>query len=109
AWVYSIHKANFVKTMLRVMVERPEVRVVADQIGTPTHADSLARALWTLAGRRTQGIYHYTDAGVASWYDFAVAIQEEAISRSLLDKAVPVMPISTADFPTPAQRPAFSL
>lgn len=109
AWIYSIYNANFVKTMLRVMTERPEVRVVVDQIGTPTHADSLARALWILAGRRAQGICHYTDAGAASWYDFAVAIQEEAVSRRLLDKVVPVTPIGTADFPTPARRPSFSL
>lgn len=109
ARVYSVYGNNFVKTMLRLMRERTEVRVVADQIGTPTHASSLARALWLLAGKNAGGTYHYTDAGVASWYDFAVAIQEEALSLGLLEHAVPVVPISTSDFPTPAKRPGFSL
>jgi dTDP-4-dehydrorhamnose reductase len=90
--------------MLRLMRERPEVRVVADQLGTPTHADSLARALWALHGH--SGIFHWTDAGVASWYDFAVAIQDEALRLGLLAHAVPVIPIRTADYPTPARRPA---
>lgn len=104
AWVYAASGANFVRTMLRLMRERPEVRVVADQLGTPTHADSLARALWALRGH--SGIFHWTDAGVASWYDFAVAIQDEALQLGLLARAVPVIPITTADYPTPARRPA---
>jgi len=93
--------------MLRLMRERPEVRVVADQIGTPTHAAGLARAIWTLAGQH--GSFHWTDAGVASWYDFAVAIQEDALALGLLTRAVPVVPIRTIDYPTPAQRPAYSV
>ena len=109
AWVYAAAGSNFVHTMLRVMAERPEVRVVADQIGTPTHADGLARAIWTLAGAGQTGTFHWTDAGVASWYDFAVAIQEEALAIGLLQKAVPVIPIRTADYPTPARRPAYSV
>ena len=109
AWVYAAAGNNFVRTMLRVMAERPEVRVVADQIGTPTHAAGLARTIWTLAGAGQTGICHWTDAGVASWYDFAVAIQEEALAISLLAKAVPVIPIRTADYPTPARRPAYSV
>lgn len=109
AWVHAAHGNNFVKTMLRLMAERPEVRVVADQIGTPTHAVSLARALWALAACEARGVLHVTDAGVASWYDFAVAIQEEALALGLLTQAVPVRPITTADYPTPARRPAYSV
>lgn len=109
AWVYAPTGGNFVRTMLRLIAERPEVRVVADQIGTPTYAPGLAKALWALATQSVTGIHHYTDSGAASWYDFAVAIQEEALARGLLDKAVPVTPISTADFPTPARRPHYSV
>jgi len=109
AWVYAPNGGNFVRTMLRLMAERPEVRVVADQIGTPTYAPGLAAALWTMAAKGTKGIHHYTDAGACSWYDFAVAIQEEALATGLLDNAVPVIPINAADYPTPAERPHYSV
>jgi dTDP-4-dehydrorhamnose reductase len=109
AWVYAPTGGNFVRTMLRLMAERPEVRVVADQIGTPTYAPGLAVTLWALAGKGVTGIHHHTDSGAASWYDFAVAIQEEALAIGLLDKAMPVIPIATADFPTPARRPHYSV
>jgi dTDP-4-dehydrorhamnose reductase len=109
AWVYAPTGGNFVRTMLRLMGERPEVRVVADQIGTPTYAPGLAAALWAMAGKGAFGLHHYTDAGVCSWYDFAVAIQEEALAAGLLDHAVPVIPIATADYPTPARRPHYSV
>ena len=109
AWVYAPTGNNFVRTMLRVMAERPEVKVVVDQIGTPTYAPGLAQTLWALASKNCIGTYHYTDSGVASWYDFAVAIQEEALSLGLLNGAVPIIPISTSDYPTPAARPAFSV
>jgi dTDP-4-dehydrorhamnose reductase len=109
AWVYAPTGANFVRTMLRLMAQHPQVRVVADQIGTPTYAPGLAAALWTLAEKRITGIHHYSDAGAASWYDFAVAIQEEALAAGLLEKAVPVIPIATADFPTPARRPHYAV
>ena len=95
AWVYSRHGQNFVRTMLRLMQEREEVGVVADQIGTPTWADSLADALWAAAIRPVAGVLHWTDAGVASWYDFAVAIQEEALAAGLLPRAVPIRPLRT--------------
>ncbi len=85
AWVYSRHRQNFVLTMLRLMAERSEVGVVADQVGTPTWARSLAETLWAAADRADlSGVVHWTDAGVASWYDFAVAIQEEALAAGLL-------------------------
>jgi dTDP-4-dehydrorhamnose reductase len=83
--------------------------VVADQLGTPTWAPSLAGALWALAAQGTTGLHHYTDAGVASWYDFAVAVAEEGAAAGLLDRAARVVPIATADYPTPAPRPAYSV
>ena len=95
--------------MLRLMAERPEVRVVSDQIGTPTYAPDLAAAMWTLAAQDRNGIYHYTDSGVASWYDFAVAIQEEAVALGLLERAVPIIPIRSADYATAARRPHYSV
>ncbi|MFC0205021.1 dTDP-4-dehydrorhamnose reductase [Novosphingobium soli] len=109
AWVYAPNGGNFVRTMLRLMAERDEVRVVSDQIGSPTYAPGLAAALWTMAAKGTTGIHHYTDAGACSWYDFAVAIQEEALVAGLLNKAVPVIPINASDYPTPAQRPHYSV
>ncbi len=110
AWVYASAGRNFVLTMLRLMRERDQVRVVADQIGTPSWATGIAGAIWALIDcAAAAGIYHWTDLGVASWYDFAVAIQDEALARGLLPRAVPVVPISTADYPTPAKRPAFSV
>ena len=95
--------------MLRLMRERDELRVVVAQVGAPTWATSLAEAIWELAAKDAAGTFHHCDAGVASWYDFAVAIQEEALIRGLLPRAIPVIPISTADYPTPATCPAFSL
>jgi dTDP-4-dehydrorhamnose reductase len=110
AWVYASTGKNFVLTMLRLMRERPEVRVVCDQIGTPTWAVGIAHAIWGLIdSNATPGIYHWTDLGVASWYDFAVAIQEEGLARGLLTHAVPVIPIPTSAYPTPARRPTFSV
>jgi dTDP-4-dehydrorhamnose reductase len=109
AWVYGSQGGNFVRTMLRLMAERDEVRVVADQIGTPTFAASLADALWRLHAAGAKGLFHYTDSGAASWYDFAVAIQEEALAIGLLARAVPVIPIATSDYPTPAARPHYSV
>jgi dTDP-4-dehydrorhamnose reductase len=110
AWVYSATGRNFVSTMLRLFRERDRVQVVADQIGTPTSASSLADCVWRAAtAMNSTGILHFTDAGVASWYDFAVAIHEEAHALGLLDKIVDVIPITSAQFPTPARRPAFSV
>jgi dTDP-4-dehydrorhamnose reductase len=110
AWVYASTGRNFALTMLRLMRERNEVRVVADQIGTPTWATGIAQAIWGLIdSAAAAGMYHWTDLGIATWYDFAVAIQDEALARGLLLRAVPVIPIATADYPTPATRPAFSV
>ncbi len=109
AWVYAAQGQNFVRTMLRLMVERDEVRVVADQIGTPTHVPTLASALWTLIDGGHTGIFHSTDAGVASWYDFAVAIRDEALAAGVLTRPVTVTPIRTVDYPTPAARPSYGV
>ena len=109
AWVYAPTGGNFVRTMLRLMAERPEVRVVADQIGTPTYAPGLASALWTMASKGVSGIHHYTDSGTASWYDFAVAIQEEGLASGLLSQEARIMPIPTSAYPTPAARPHYSV
>jgi dTDP-4-dehydrorhamnose reductase len=110
AWVYSADGANFVRTMLRLMTAKGAVRVVADQVGTPTAAGSVADAIWALAARPdVTGIQHWTDAGVASWYDFAVAIAEEAAVLGLLPAQARVDPIATEEYPTPARRPGYSV
>ena len=103
AWVYTAGGANFVRTMLRLMAEKPALNVVADQIGAPTWAPGLGRTLWRLVAKGT------SDAGVASWYDFAVAIQEDSLALGLLDNAIPIAPVPTSAYSTPAARPAFSL
>lgn len=110
AWVYAAQGRNFVRTMLRLMAEREELGVVADQIGSPTSADDLAAALWRLALGGRAGTFHYTNSGVASWYDFAVAIRDEGVRLAILPAtAARIRPIATSDYPTPAQRPAFSV
>ncbi len=113
AWVYgAFGKSNFVKTTLRLGAERQELRVVTDQVGSPTWTGDLAGAIAQLISRispEIAGTYHYTNSGVASWYDFAVAIFEEAGALSFPLKVERVIPISTAEYPTPARRPAYSV
>ncbi|MFZ9881249.1 MAG: dTDP-4-dehydrorhamnose reductase [Phycisphaerales bacterium] len=110
AWLYAAEGRNFVRTMLGLMSTRDEVRVVDDQIGTPTAVDGLARALWKLAAMRVGGMHHWTDAGVASWYDFAAAIREEAESLGWDRVArARISPVSSREFPTPATRPAVAV
>jgi len=109
AWLYSAHGNNFVKTMLRLMSDRPELGVIADQIGSPTWAHGLAESLWQALEVDAVGLHHWTDAGVASWYDFAQAIMEEGEALGLLDKQITLKPLTTADYPTPASRPAYSV
>jgi dTDP-4-dehydrorhamnose reductase len=110
SWVYSQHGANFVKTMLRVGAERSELNVVFDQIGTPTNAMHLAGAILDIiVGQEASeaplphGVYHYSNEGVSSWYDFAVAVFTHA------QMPVQVHPILSSQYPTPAQRPPFSV
>lgn len=109
SWVYSSNGNNFVKTMLRIMAERDELGVVADQVGAPTWAHSLALALWQAAINETKGALHWTGAGVASWYDFSVAILEEAKAMGLIDSDVRIKPLTTEQYPTPAARPNYSV
>ena len=112
AWVYGANgSGNFVKTMLRLGKDRRQLNVVADQVGSPTWSKDLARAIAACIpklGEETYGTYHYTNSGVASWYDFAVAIFEEARHRTPLE-IERVLPISTAEYPTPARRPHYSV
>ena len=110
AWLYSRFGHNFVKTMLRLMEERDELSVVADQHGTPTWARSLAEVIWAAIGPDLPGgVYHWTDGGEASWYDFAAAIYQEARRSGLLDRDVAIRAIPTEEYPTPARRPAYSV
>jgi dTDP-4-dehydrorhamnose reductase len=110
AWVYAAQGKNFLLTMLRLMSERGAVRVVADQYGAPTAAASIARALWVISLRPdVHGILHWTDAGRASWYEFAQAIAEEGRAGGLLPDPVQVTPITSAEYPTAAPRPAYSV
>ena len=111
AWVYGTYgKGNFVKTMLRLGKEREELRVVTDQIGSPTRAKDIANAIAALiAYPHPQSIYHFTNSGVATWYDFSVAIFEEAKQLGFPLKIKQVVPITTSEYPTPAKRPAYSV
>jgi dTDP-4-dehydrorhamnose reductase len=110
AWVYAAQGRNFVLTMLRLMREKEQLSVVCDQIGTPTWAAGIAAAIWGLIEVGAPGgVYHWTDLGVASWYDFAVAIQEEGWARGLLHREALITPIPSAGYPTRARRPAFSV
>ena len=124
AWVYGTQgKGNFLKTMLRLGKDRDELNVVADQVGSPTWAKDIAEAIGQLAGQlitpsdalsgaqitEVPGTYHFTNSGVASWYDFAIAIFEEASALGVPLQIQRVNPITTADYPTPAKRPAASI
>ncbi|MDN5871197.1 MAG: dTDP-4-dehydrorhamnose reductase [Nitrococcus sp.] len=109
AWLYGGAEGNFVHSMLRLMRTREEINVVDDQIGTPTAVAGLAKAVWRAIEMRLTGMHHWTDAGVASWYDFAVAIQQTALAVGLLQRAIVVLPVPSSAYPTPALRPAFSV
>ncbi|MFT4812837.1 MAG: dTDP-4-dehydrorhamnose reductase [Paracoccaceae bacterium] len=110
SWLYSPFNANFVKTMLRLMAEKDSLGVVADQRGAPTSTFSLAAAIFKAIEKpKISGIYHWSDAADISWFDFAVAIQNRAMTARLLKKAIPINPIKTSDYPTPAARPAYSV
>lgn len=109
AWVYSSHGNNFVKTMLRLMAERNTLGVVEDQVGTPSWAAEIAAAIYLSIENNLRGIYHWTDTGAASWYDFSVAIYELGKETGLLNNSITINPISTEDYPTPAVRPPYSI
>lgn len=104
SWVYSTYGNNFVKTMVRLLNEREELSVVHDQIGSPTYARDLAQGIIDIIKADwLPGIYHYSNEGQLSWYDFAVTIRE------LIGATCQIIPIPTSEYPTPAKRPAYSL
>ena len=105
SWLYSEYGNNFVKTMLKLGQERKELKIIADQIGTPTYAIDLAELILNIikAGNNQYGVYHYSNEGVTSWYDFAKGIFDIA------QLPVKVFPIRTEEYPTPAARPKFSV
>jgi len=104
AWLYSPYGKNFVKTMLKLTAEKEEIKVIADQIGSPTSAADLARAVLSLLEKDdVKGVFHFTNEGVASWYDFAYAIAKASGSKCR------VLPIKTEEYPLPAKRPAYSV
>ena len=110
SWVYGPGGRNFVLTMLRRMREQGAVRVVNDQIGSPTSARGLAEVCWLLALHGdASGVFHWSDAGAISWYDFACGIHDEALALGLLAAPATIEPIPTEAFPTKAQRPAYSV
>mgnify|MGYP001612411486 FL=1 len=114
SWLYGVNGGNFVKTMLRLASEREGLRVVYDQTGSPTWSADLASALVAItldikAGNKHWGLYHYSNEGVASWYDLAVAVVEESRRLGLPIKCNHVEPILTAQYPTPAKRPPYSV
>ena len=110
SWVYSYYGKNFIKTMLRLLREKESIGVVADQVGRPTYAADLAAALLDVAGAyevgsdaRFHGIYHYADKGAISWFDLASAVKE------IIGAPCVIRPLTTAEYPTPAKRPAYSV
>lgn len=115
SWVFGLHGNNFVKTMLRLGQERDALSIVSDQIGGPTAAASIAQALWQIAqqyqrnGSCTWGIYHFSGAPTCSWYDFAQEIFAQAVELQLISKAPTLKAIASSDYPTAAQRPAYSV
>ena len=113
SWLYGPVGKNFCLTMLKLHAIKAAageaLNVVADQVGCPTHTAGLAAACWQVLAKDIGGMQQWSDAGVASWYDFAVAIGEEAQALGILATAAKVNPISTAEYPTPAKRPAYSL
>jgi dTDP-4-dehydrorhamnose reductase len=117
SWVYGPVGKNFCLTMLRLHAMKAAagepLGVVADQVGCPTATHTLAAACWRAIGIETDAdgprTLHWSDAGASSWYDFAVAIGELGVAAGLLERAAEVRPLTTADYPTPAQRPSYSL
>lgn len=111
AWLYGPAGKNFVATMLRLMAEREELTVVADQRGTPTYAADLAAALVAFVQRdsRGYGTYHYTNSGETTWHGFAEAIRDEALARGMLGSSPAIRAVTSAEYPTKAARPAYSV
>ncbi len=113
SWVYGPVGNNFCLTMLRLhrlkSAQNETLNVVADQIGCPTSTLNLADACWSAINHGTTGIHHFCDAGAASWYDFAIAIGNAGVAAGIIDQSAKVIPITSAEYPTPAKRPGYSL
>lgn len=115
SWVFGATGNNFVKTMLRLGKERDELSVVADQYGCPTSAKSIANVLWQLAEKYVSertlpwGVYHFSNSPACTWHEFACEIFEQAVKAGVLERKPIVHPITTAEYPTPAKRPAWSV
>lgn len=109
AWLYGINGHNFVKTMLRLAMAGKPLRVVDDQVGSPTWTMDLARVIAAMLDSDASGLFHYTNAGQTSWHGFACAILAEAASAGFAIKTREIEPIPTSNYPTPAERPAYSV
>jgi dTDP-4-dehydrorhamnose reductase len=110
SWVIGPVGRNFALTMLRLHREKAEINVVADQVGCPSSTNTLAQACWRVITANVQEpVLHWSDAGAASWFDVAVAVGELGLELGLLENAAHVNPITTAEYPTPAKRPSYSL
>lgn len=108
--MYSRFGGNFVKTMLKLLASRDELRVVSDQVSAPTWARGLAETVWSLLEHpAAHGLYHWTDAGHCSWHEFATEIQAQALAMELLERKIPIEAVPAADYPTTARRPPFSV
>ncbi len=109
SWLYSEFGNNFVKTMLRLMAEKSELGIVADQIGSPTSTHSLVKVVFQLLDSNSAGIFHWSDGAAISWYDFATEIQAIGLELGILNNAIPLNKLTTSEYPTPATRPAYSV
>ncbi|MFT5640892.1 MAG: dTDP-4-dehydrorhamnose reductase [Cyclobacteriaceae bacterium] len=105
SWLYSTHGGNFVKTMIKLGESKPKLNIIVDQIGSPTYAFDLANAIMSIVESHSSafGVYHYSNEGIASWYDFTSAIFEYSNIKTLIS------PIPTSEYPTPAKRPHYSV
>ncbi|MGC5774315.1 dTDP-4-dehydrorhamnose reductase [Paenibacillus pabuli] len=109
SWVFGVHGSNFVKTMLELLVKRPQLQVVHDQQGSPTYTVDLARIVSELSLTEKYGIYHVSNSGTCTWYEFAQAIAEEASKHNRFQLRAVIEPCTTEQFPRPAPRPQYSV
>lgn len=109
SWVYSAYGQNFLKTMVNLMKSRDSLGIIYDQVGTPTSAKNIANLLWVIAKSDVRGLYHYTDAGCASWFDFAQVIYQKAKDLKIFNHDILITPITSEQYPTPAKRPHYSV
>ncbi len=109
SWLYGPRGKNFVETIARLAKERDELRIVADQVGSPTYTEDLAAALYVLLAREAVGIFHFSNEGICSWHEFAEAIVEMMRKRGEEVRARRIVPIRTEEYPLPARRPAYSV